>query len=155
ADPVRLTSSRIPFSYESFAFGPATCNPSPTDGFTETVSGFYDKLFRIFPRECKERHNLARDGDAALAYEATNVFPWAVTYLDDQATPIHPSALAVWRDLPTTNGKNSLDALSGRIDFGGTTTPQVPKDKPIRIVEVDGGIPQPRGFCGVLPGGDG
>jgi hypothetical protein len=143
----RTAYTSIPFSYLSFAVGSPTCDSAAGPG--EDVYRTIKRLFRFECRPSGDRlgNDPSLDGHALLAYDATWALTVAVQNLAGAGIPV--SAGAVWKELSTVR----LDGQSGRIAFGEGPRPQVPPDKAIAILRVDGGSVRETPYrCGRLPG---
>lgn len=138
------------FYYESFA-------PAPTDNTQPAERDFYSNFYDLFSFERDAQNGRSLDGHAALSYDATLTMITAAKYLREKETiPITPGT--VWReitDIHTSHGgqppaNNSIDGVTGVIDFGGDVTQHVPFGKPVAILSVDGGEVNSNlvGFCG-------
>jgi hypothetical protein len=141
ADPrLRQRYMAIPFDYLSFTVGTPSCDRN---------SNFYSTLAQLFPQECEGGRDPSLAGHAALAYDAVFCVINAVEYLreNDRSLPITPAT--VWYGLSGIHGAAAIDGEGGKIDFGGIFNQQVPLDKLVAILRVDGpGWPNERGSCG-------
>ncbi|WP_024801397.1 hypothetical protein [Nocardia sp. BMG51109] len=152
AAPKRQANRTLNFYYASFAVAPPI-----TERNGEELN-FYQTLEELFPFERNPEHGRSLDGHAALAYDAAQVLIRATSYL--HTGPVsHPTTPGtVWREItdihryPTE--QRQIDGVSGTIDYGGEITRQVPKDKPVAILQVVHGDVNTDiiGFCGTAEG---
>lgn len=141
ADPrLRQRYPTIPFNYLSFTVGTPSCDRN---------SNFYSVLTQLFSQECEEGRDPSLAGHTALAYDAVFCVINAVEYLreNDRDLPITPAT--VWYGLSGIHGAAAIDGEGGKIDFGGIFNQQVPLDKFVAVLRVDGpGWPNDQGSCG-------
>ncbi|MGV9677075.1 ABC transporter substrate-binding protein [Nocardia sp. NPDC003482] len=126
----------FPYYYLNFA-------NAPIDRPTRAARDFYDSWAGLFSVEPSGRGR-GIDGYGALAYDAAQVIIAAAGYLHDSRPSIPLTPGTVWRQITTihaTEDTNSkpLEGVTGRIDYGGDITRNVPLDKPIAVLRVDGG----------------
>ncbi|MQY20064.1 type 1 periplasmic-binding domain-containing protein [Nocardia macrotermitis] len=148
----RMQYRAVDFDYVSFAFAP------PIRDRHGAEVDFYEELEKLFDFEKHPETGRSLDGHAALAYDAAEVIITAVSYLrtGPDELPITPGT--VWREITdihdAENQHLQIDGVSGTVDYGGDITRQVPKDKPVDIVQVHQGKVNGEivGFCGSSKG---
>ncbi|MFC3510310.1 hypothetical protein ACFORO_09065 [Amycolatopsis halotolerans] len=151
ADTVARERNRaLPYYYLALASAPAT----PAKGLARD---FYATLNAKFAFEHTEKGR-SFDGHAALSYDAALVMITATAYLRETSSNIPVTPGAVWREIaaihtsrPDANQTNKyIEGVSGTIDYGGDIGRHVPQDKPLAVLQVQGGEVDPalQGFCG-------
>lgn len=138
ADPnLRRSQRAVPFSYMSFAVAPRASG--------EQEDNFYASLTQMFPFE-SSNEGRSLDGHAALAFDATQSLITAVQYLREGAERIPITPTAVWHELSDihtaagdVSNTKALQGATGVIDFGGDVRRHVPINKPVAILQVQGG----------------
>lgn len=151
ADSVAREDHRaLPYYYFALANAPAT----PAKGLARD---FYSTLNAKFSFEHTEKGR-SFDGHAALSYDAALVMITATAYLRETSSKIPVTPGAVWREIaaihtsrPDANQINKyIEGVSGTIDYGGDIGRHVPQDKPLAVLQVQGGEVDPalQGFCG-------
>jgi hypothetical protein len=154
ADEVARRHNRaLPYYYVSFATAPVT----QPEGMARD---FYTTLNEMFPFERTERGR-SLDGHAALAFDAAQVVITATSYLSESTATIPVTSGSVWREitaihtsLPGTKQVNKhIDGVTGIIDYGGDISRNVPENKPVAVLRVDGGeVDNGLAFCGQATG---
>ncbi|MFE3174035.1 hypothetical protein ACFXPA_01300 [Amycolatopsis sp. NPDC059090] len=151
ADSIARERNRaLPYYYLALANAPAT----PAKGLARD---FYATLNAKFAFEHTEKGR-SFDGHAALSYDAALVMITATAYLRETSSNIPVTPGAVWREItaihtsrPDANQTNKyIEGVSGTIDYGGDIGRHVPQDKPLAVLQVQGGEVDPalQGFCG-------
>ncbi|WP_033293882.1 ABC transporter substrate-binding protein [Amycolatopsis jejuensis] len=152
ADSVAREQNRaLPYYYLSLASEPAT----EAKGLARD---FYTTLNRtLFPFEQTARGR-SFDGHAALSYDAALVMITATAYLRETSADIPVTPGAVWREItaihtsrPDANQTNKyIEGVTGTIDYGGDIGRNVPENKPVAVLRVEGGEVDAalHGFCG-------
>lgn len=146
----REQNRALPYYYVSFALAPITNPQGPS-------RDFYANLNSLFPFE-RTATGRSLDGHAALSYDAAQVIIVATEYLREDSATIPVTPGSVWREItaihtsPTgqPHANNSIEGVTGAIDYGGDITRHVPEDKPVAILRVDDGEVDQKlsGFCG-------
>ena len=153
ADTVARERTRsLPYYYLALASKPSTTMAGPARDFYPALEAKFD-----FERTVKGR---SFDGHAALSYDAALVMITATQYLRETSSSIPVTPGAVWREITAihtsqldanSNRTNKyIEGASGAIDYGGDIGRHVPQDKPVTVLQVQGGevVPGPQGFCG-------
>lgn len=139
---LRAQYPSVPFDYISFAI------PSPS---CDAKSPLYSSLSRLFPELCKGDRDISLAGHATLTYDAALSYIYAVQYLHASEVPITPAS--VWHGISQIQGSARIDGESGEIDFSGKVNQQVPVNKAVVILRVNGSaLPTVQGMCGKLGG---
>ncbi|HET6503761.1 MAG TPA: hypothetical protein VFG87_23675 [Amycolatopsis sp.] len=150
----RQLNRALPYYYASFATAPVA-QPQGV------ALDFYPALDTLFGFE-RTAQGRSLDGHAALAFDAAQVMITATTYLRETAATIPPTPGTVWREItaihtsqPDAHQINKyLEGVSGTIDYGGDITRNVPENKPVAVLRVDGGQVDQNSlaFCGEADG---
>ncbi|MET0236053.1 MAG: ABC transporter substrate-binding protein [Kibdelosporangium sp.] len=131
---------QIPFDYLTFAIGEAGCDDK---------NELYQHMRLLFPQECQNDRDIALDEYAPLAYDATLAYVKAVERIREERGEIPLNKSSIWHHLSNISGSAVIEGESGTIDFGGRADQQVPLDKFIAVMRVDGpGAPVKQGSCG-------
>lgn len=130
----------VPFDYLTFAIGEGGCDEK---------NDLYHRMRRLFPQECQSDRDIALDEYAPLAYDATLAYVKAVERIREEPGNIPLDRSSVWHHLARISGSAVIEGESGTIDFGGRADQQVPLDKFIAVMRVEGpGPPLKQGSCG-------
>ncbi|WP_020665064.1 ABC transporter substrate-binding protein [Amycolatopsis benzoatilytica] len=151
ADTVARERNRaLPYYYLALASQPVTTAKGPARDFYATLNAKFD-----FERTVRGR---SFDGHAALSYDAALVMITATAYLRETSSKVPVTPGAVWREItaihtsrPDVNQTNKyIEGASGAIDYGGDIGRHVPQEKPVAVLQVQGGevVPALQGFCG-------
>jgi hypothetical protein len=140
----------IPFSCVSFAIAPSTRNPAEL-----RAKGFYDQLSQLFDEFKDKRKNDSLDGHAALTYDAAQAAIIAAGYLATENGKIPVTGGTLWWALASINNDDNknpkrYDGVTGPIDFGTMASRRFPPNKPVYVLQVTDGRPDPDKtvFCG-------
>jgi ABC-type branched-subunit amino acid transport system substrate-binding protein len=153
ADQIAREQNRaLPYYYLSFANEPATEPQGLARDFYTTLNK------TLFPFEQTERGR-SFDGHAGLSYDAALVMITATAYLRETSANIPVTPGAVWREItaihtsrPDARQTNKyIEGVTGTIDYGGDISRNVPEDKPVAVLRVEGGEVDrtPQAFCGL------
>lgn len=140
------TRNSVPFNYISFS-----ASPEVAGNVEPRARDFYNLLNLMFSEMAGSR---SLDGHAALAYDAAYSAITAAGYLTTGNEKIPVTGGTLWWALASiTNDQGAnkkYDGVTGTIDFGGVVSRRVPLNKPISILQVEGGKPtaNERAFCG-------
>ncbi|WP_329066885.1 hypothetical protein [Amycolatopsis sp. NBC_01480] len=156
ADQVAREQNRaLPYYYLSFATEPATDPQGLARDFYTTLNT------TLFPFEQTERGR-SYDGHAGLSYDAALVMITATAYLRETSSNIPVTPGAVWREITAihTSRENPqqtnkyIEGVTGTIDYGGDISRNVPENKPVAVLRVEGGevVRTLQGFCGLAVG---
>ncbi|GAA4545922.1 type 1 periplasmic-binding domain-containing protein [Amycolatopsis samaneae] len=155
ADKVsRQLNRALSFYTMSFATEPITAPQG-------LARDFYGTLNQLFPFEQTERGR-SLDGHAAMAFDAAQVLITATAYLRETAASIPVTPGAVWREItavhtsrPDARQTNKyIEGVTGTIDYGGDISRNVPENKPVAVLRVEGGEVSRtiQAFCGNAAG---
>jgi hypothetical protein len=117
---------------------------------------------RPIPSDAPPPQGRSLDGHAALSFDAAEVMITATAYLRETAATIPVTPGSIWREItaihtsqPDAQQTNKyIEGVTGTIDYGGDIGRNVPENKPVAVMRVEGGevdhhIPA---FCGTASG---
>lgn len=146
----REQNRALPYYYVSFATAPVTLPVG-------MARDFYTTLDQIFQFE-QTSQGRSLDGHAALSFDAAQVMITATAYLRETAATIPVTPGSIWREItaihtsqPDAQQTNKyIEGVTGTIDYGGDIGRNVPENKPVAVVRVNGGEVDPDipAFCG-------
>jgi ABC-type branched-subunit amino acid transport system substrate-binding protein len=152
-EKARQQNRAQPYYYASFAIAPVT---SPVG----IALDFYTTLNQTFPFETTTQGR-SLDGHGALSFDAAQVMITATAYLRETAVSIPVTPGTIWREITaihTSTGADPtnkvIEGVTGTIDYGGDISRNVPENKPVAILRVEGAEVDKTlsGFCGQASG---